>query len=113
MSTTAIVGAIVGFLFLQGLMGFFWWYLKKLGEKKSNGSNSKSAGLTALEWKNEIRMAVKDMLIETAPKRHEDLRRLMTEVFEHEFLKRNEKLAALIAEAVHEGIEEYKRGKKG
>ena len=112
MSATAIVGAIVGFLFLQGLMGFFWWYLKKLGERKPNANNgNKSAGLTALEWKNEIRAAVKDMLIETAPKRHEDLRRLMTEVFEHEFLKRNDKLASLIAEAVHEGIEEYKRNR--
>lgn len=73
--------------------------LKDTHNNNGNGNGNKS-GLTATELKNEMRAAVKDMLMDTAPKRHEDLRDLMEDVFDHEFSIRNEDLRKMMKEVI-------------
>lgn len=87
-TTTLLVGLAVA------LARAVEWLAK--ASLKRNGNGSKSAGLTAQEWRNEIRQAVKDMLFETAPKRHEDLEELMEKVLEREFRQRNEAIRLII-----------------
>ena len=106
MNATQLIGALVGFLFLQGLMGFFWWYLKKLGDKKpESGNGTKAAGRTANEWDNKIQEAVERALYDTAPRRHEELRKLMKETLEQEFVERNEKLKMMMKEVIGEWLD--------
>jgi hydrogenase maturation factor HypE len=47
-------------------------------------------------WRTEFREAVKEVLTENAPKRHEDMERLMERVIEREFRKRDNTLRDLI-----------------
>jgi hypothetical protein len=66
----------------------------RTGEEPSSGQQPISF------WRIEFREAVKEVLTENAPQRHEDLEKLMEKVIEREFRKRDEKLRELIREAL-------------
>lgn len=68
--------------------------------KHSSNGNGKAAGRTASEWDTQIRQAVKEALVDNAPKRHEDLRKLMEDVMEQEFASRNEALRKMMKEVI-------------
>lgn len=77
-----------------------------LVKAKANGNGAhKSAGLTAAEWKGEIRLAVKEVLLETAPHRHQELERLFERVFNHKFMERDRELRKII----HDELERWEK----
>lgn len=101
---TAQSVGVGGMVFLSAL----WILLKYKPWKNGNGERSgaaTSAGLTANEWKSEIRKAAKEALEETAPKRHADLERLMERVLEREFVSRNDTLRKMMMEVIGEWLD--------
>jgi len=83
------VGGVVAILMTAAVLKFLPNFLSAM---KRNGNGTRSAGRTAEEWDNRIRQAVKDMLFETAPKRHEELERLMEKVLRRELRDFREEL---------------------
>ena len=77
------IGGTVAIILVATVLKFLPAFMAAL---KRNDVNSKAAGLTAAEWKSEFRLAVRDALIETAPLRHQELRKLTQEVMRQEYL---------------------------
>jgi uncharacterized membrane protein YdfJ with MMPL/SSD domain len=77
------VGGAVAVALVATVLKFLPAFMAAL---KRNNGNNKSAGLTASEWKTEIRSAVKDVLKETAAERHQELEKLTQKVLRQEFL---------------------------
>lgn len=92
------VGGLVAVLMTAAVLKFLPAFMRAL--KEQNGNSKHDKPLSTAELKNEMRLAVKDMLTDTAPKRHEDLRNLMQGVFEHEFSRRNESLRDMMKEVI-------------
>lgn len=91
---------------LAAFLGGLWIVLLIIRSIKKNGNeNHKSAGLTAEEWKIEIRRAVKEVLVETTPQRHQELEKLFERVFNHKFLERDRELRKLI----HDELERWEK----
>lgn len=90
------VGGAVAVLLVSAVLKFLPSFLTAM---KHNG-NGKAAGRTASEWDIQIRQAVKEALVDNAPKRHEDLRRLMEEVVGRELVARNETLRQMMKEVI-------------
>lgn len=95
---------------LAAFLGGMWILLKiilalrgvKNNHPHAEKTAEKSAGLTAGEWKAEMRAAVKDMLSDTAPKRHEDLRKLIEEILERVLARRSQELRSMMKEVIGE-----------
>lgn len=94
------IGGAVAVLLVATVMKFLPSFLTGLRHQNNNGKAGKSASLTVAELRGELREAVKDMLTDTAPKRHEDLRKLMETVFKQEFSSRNEELRKMMQEVI-------------
>lgn len=90
------VGGLVAVLLVSAVLKFLPSFLSAM---KPNG-NGRAAGRTAAEWDTQIRQAVKEALVDNAPKRHEDLRKLMEEVVERELAARNETLRQMMKEVI-------------
>jgi hypothetical protein len=84
---------------VAALIALFYILKLVMQRPKENGkdaSNGHSGQQPISYWKTEMREAVKEVLIENAPQRHQDLERLMQTVLEREFLKRDKTLRELI-----------------
>lgn len=90
----AIAALIVVFFILKLLIPLF----QKRNEKDENTENGHSGQQPISFWKTEFRDAVKEVLTENAPRRHEDMEKLMEKVIEREFRKRDDKLREIIRE---------------
>lgn len=97
MNATQLIGALVGFLFLQGLMGFFWWYLKSL-KKPSNGKSG-NAGMQSTDFWQKF-----------FTERDEGLMRIIKETVEegihNAMLSRTEQLRNTLAEPIMREVKE-------
>jgi hypothetical protein len=90
-TTVVLVGAVVALA-----RAIEWLAKATIAKSKDKNGNAKLAGLTVGEWKQELRLAVKDTLRDTAAERHQDLRKLMKDVLEQEFLERDKTLRDLM-----------------
>lgn len=71
-TTTLLVGLAVALA-----RAVEWLAKASLKKNERNGNGSKSAGLTANEWKSTIKEIVKDALEETQSERNETLRQII------------------------------------
>lgn len=93
---------------LAAFLGGLWIILLIIRTLRSDRNGTpKSAGLTANEWKTEIRKALKDALGETAPQRYQELAVVIERVLDHKFLQRDERIKELLAESTREIIGEW------
>jgi len=89
------IGGVVAIVLVTSVLKFLPSFLSAM---KHNGNGTRSAGRTAEEWDHRIEAAAERALLKGAPKRHEEMERLMERVLERELMKRNEVLKTIIRE---------------
>jgi hypothetical protein len=91
-------GAIAALIVLFYILKLLVPLLQRPRENGKTSGNGHSGQQPISFWKTEIRDAVKQVLVDNAPQRHQDLEKLMEEVIEREFRKRDKVLRELIRE---------------
>ena len=91
---------------LAAFIGGLWMVLQIVRSVRRNGKDNHSGQQSTAFWQTEMRSAVKEVLFETAARRHVELAKVVREVFEQEFLRRDEKLRETIRREIREALRE-------
>jgi hypothetical protein len=98
------IGGAVAIILVGTVLKFLPSFLTAFKSQK-NGNGTRSAGRTAEEWDARIVEAAKKALMETKAQRHEDLRELIKDTLDREFIERNEKLKSMMKEVIGEWLD--------